>query len=280
MQMKTLTLTLILMLSFSVVIGLASVSLARANPYSIMVYKSPPIVSIQSPQNSTAFNVNNFLLNFTVTKPEGWLIYGGFSARQVLISFDYELDEAHSNKTYVENDLSTPTSYSLQVTNLTEGEHSLKVYAYAFGWTIELHGFWETAEIINGSSNPLMFSVDTKPPQISILPIVFNDTTKIPLDFSLDEPTSQISYSLDNQPVVLVTGNTTLSNLASGTHNVTVYATDLVGNNANSQTEFFTINEPSLFQDTFTLLVTAAVVAAITVVVIVFYLNKHKKYSR
>jgi hypothetical protein len=50
-----------------------------------------------------------------------------------------------------------------------------------------------------------------------------------PLNFSLSKPANWVGYSLDGQENVTVTGNTTLTGLPLGMHNVTVYAKDAFG---------------------------------------------------
>jgi hypothetical protein len=63
----------------------------------------------------------------------------------------------------------------------------------------------------------------------------------LPLNFTVDESCSKISYVLDGQENVTVAGNSTLSDLPIGEHNVTVYAWDSSGNNGASETIMFTI---------------------------------------
>ena len=65
--------------------------------------------------------------------------------------------------------------------------------------------------------------------------------TNVTLDFMVNETTSQLSYSLDGQSYVTVTGNATLNGLPVGVHKVTVYARDKVGNVGVSETVYFTI---------------------------------------
>ena len=67
------------------------------------------------------------------------------------------------------------------------------------------------------------------------------DTSDIPLTFTVNEPVSSISYSLDGQVEVTITGNTTLLGLAVGTHNITVYAKDSAGNIGTSELIQFTV---------------------------------------
>jgi hypothetical protein len=70
---------------------------------------------------------------------------------------------------------------------------------------------------------------------------------KIPLDFTVSENAFQVAFSLDGQDDVLIAGNTTLSGLSVGSHNVTVYAQDFVGNAGASETVTFTVlSEPEL----------------------------------
>lgn len=85
--------------------------------------------------------------------------------------------------------------------------------------------------------------MDTAPPAISVLsPENKTYTTpSILLTFTVDEPTSWIGYSLDDQPNVTITGNTTLTGLSGGSHNITVYANDTTGNMGASDTVHFTI---------------------------------------
>src|SRR4030066_82601 len=52
------------------------------------------------------------------------------------------------------------------------------------------------------------------------------DTSNIPLTFTVNEPVSLISYSLNGQAEVEITGNPTLLGLAVGTHNITVSTKD------------------------------------------------------
>ncbi len=67
-------------------------------------------------------------------------------------------------------------------------------------------------------------------------------TSSVPLTFTVNDysPISWMGYSLDNQPNATITGNTTLSGLALGTHDITVYANDTYGNMGSSNKVYFT----------------------------------------
>ena len=93
---------------------------------------------------------------------------------------------------------------------------------------------------------------DNPPPQDTTAPTIIvsspqNKTysvAEILLKFAVKETVSQISYSLDGQDNVIITGNTTLTGLPYGSHTLTVYATDEAVNNEISETIYFIIAEP------------------------------------
>jgi hypothetical protein len=66
----------------------------------------------------------------------------------------------------------------------------------------------------------------------------------LPLNFTVDEPTSWIGYCLDGQDNVTITENFTLTELPSGSHTLTIYANDTVGNMGTSSTIAFSVAEP------------------------------------
>jgi hypothetical protein len=93
---------------------------------------------------------------------------------------------------------------------------------------------------------------DTVPPRISMSSPenkVYNDSS-VPLIFSIYEPASLMSYSLDGQDNVTIAGNTTLSELPNGSHNVTVYVTDRSGNTGVSETIYLDVDVPEPFPTT------------------------------
>lgn len=61
------------------------------------------------------------------------------------------------------------------------------------------------------------------------------------MNFSVNEKISTVTYSLDGEDNVTIAGNTTLTGLPIGAHNLTVYASDAAGNVGASQTVNFTI---------------------------------------
>jgi hypothetical protein len=65
----------------------------------------------------------------------------------------------------------------------------------------------------------------------------------IRLEFSSNAPLSRMFYSLDSEGVTEVAGNTTITGLSLGSHDLTVYGTNDAGNAGVSQTVSFTIKE-------------------------------------
>ncbi len=63
----------------------------------------------------------------------------------------------------------------------------------------------------------------------------------VSLAFAVDRSAAALNYSLDGAANMTLTGNTTLTDLAIGAHNITIYATYPVDNTGASQTIHFTI---------------------------------------
>ena len=162
MKKAVVAIALILALLITATSGTVFVNLAKALPPEIE-YKTPPIILVHSPVNNDTFSVNSVLLNFTVTKPDYWLTHGGYAAQQILKSINYQLDEKYYDQIRVNSTLASPFDYSVNLTNLTDGLHSLKVHAYASGWVIQMNGFYEYEVPINSSSDIVYFTVDSSP---------------------------------------------------------------------------------------------------------------------
>ena len=96
---------------------------------------------------------------------------------------------------------------------------------------------------------------DTTPPTITFLSPENRTytSTSLPLAFTVDETTSWIGYSLDNQANVTITGNTTLAGIPEGIHSITVYANDTAGNIGASETVYFAVALPCGPTATFTI---------------------------
>lgn len=97
------------------------------------------------------------------------------------------------------------------------------------------------------SFSPYLNVTYTYPPTLTILSPenIIYASSSVPLTFTIDEPTSWIGYSLDNQQNVTITGNTTLNGLIDGSHNVIVYANDTSGNMGESNNVYFAVLIPT-----------------------------------
>jgi hypothetical protein len=236
-------------LLFSAVAGTQLLNLGSANPYIRDFVEErempapegtePLIILIFSPENYTAYASNNVSLIFNVSMPESIDFYWSF---QIYYEASWQ-----PNKTYV--DYGT----TVNLTDIPEGSHCLQVVAVAkyTGYTtyqVIKQGIYLTTYYVsyrlNGSST-VNFTIDL-PPKISILSLgnkTYN-TSNVKLDFTVNEPISEVAYSLDGKDNVTITGNTTLTGLSNGVHNVTVYAWDEAGNVGASETICFRVEVP------------------------------------
>ncbi len=67
------------------------------------------------------------------------------------------------------------------------------------------------------------------------------EVSDVPLTFTVNDQTSFLSYNLDDLQPLMITGNTTLTRLTVGTHNLTVYSRDSTGMVKTSETILFTV---------------------------------------
>jgi parallel beta-helix repeat protein len=165
-----------------------------------------PNIEITSPENKT-YAAADVPLSFTVSETTTWE--------------GYSLD-GQANK---------PIPVDRTLRELSDGMHSLVVYATDVAGN-------------TGHSDTIYFTVDTTLPSITILSPE-NKTyaeDSVPLSFTVDKAVSWMSYSLDGQAHVTITGNTTLSSLVDGTHYIVVYANNIAGKMGASNTVYFTVD--------------------------------------
>lgn len=112
-------------------------------------------------------------------------------------------------------------------------------------WKLDGYGGIPTIHVI--IENAVITSSESNPPNI-LISSPENKTysvENIALNFTVDETTLWMGYSLDDQANVTISGNTTLASLLDGKHHVTVYATDYPGNMGASDTVYFTVDTTS-----------------------------------
>jgi len=246
---KTLpTVAFILALWLSAVAGVHFVGLAHANPFMYYEVVSPPadasplVISVSSPKNNTIYNVNSINLTFDLNTSNTSIHY--------LLAAHFEADWMQENVTVYKQSIYSPEfpnfwKYNERFCNLSDGEHSIVIYArggggYAEGLT---YNFFDMTTI-----SVIDFTIDTTPPSISSLSVENKtySTSDVPLNITVNEPVSQASYSLNGQENVTVSGNTTITDLPNGNYSVVVYATDLAGHVGASETIAFTVSKPDL----------------------------------
>jgi hypothetical protein len=277
MRIRIQAITLALALLSSILFMVCSTNLAKANPYGEELdYKALPVITINSPINDTTLFRDNVTLSITVTKPSGWLIQWG-EARQMLKSISYQLDGEIYGPFMANSYLESAFNYSIAraLPTLEIGVHSLKVYADATGWLIEMHSLWQNEVSITASSDTVYFTVENDVPKVVIMAIKNSTTSDIPLNISINVPTSKITYSLDYQENVTIAGNTTLTGLSNGFHNVTVYAWDATGNVGASETVMFTIAKTEPFPTVPVAAASAAIVAVAGVGLLIFFKKRN-----
>jgi len=195
----------------------------------------PPYITTLSPENNT-YNTSKIPLTF-------------------------EARELNSKRYYLDNQEPAYVEGNTTLNAVSDGVHSLVLYGEAPSGTVY-------------ASAPVFFEVDTTPPQVTVFPIENKtyDVPDVPLRFTVDNSPSWLGYSLDNQPIVTITGNLTLTGLSYGLHELTVYANDTAGN-MGYQSIHFEVN--SVFPTT---IVAAGVIATVVLASgLLVYLKKRKR---
>jgi len=256
---KTVALTLILALLFSTVaVGIRFVNLATANFIPMDGY-------VESPAKIT-YSVNKVPLIFRVdvySYYQKWfnikttiveMFYGIDGKANVTVPMTYSKDE-EGNEIYTAETI---------LSGLSEGSH--KVMAYAKDQNGKVYSYERN------------FAIDTTLPDISILSVENKtcDKSDVPLNFTVNESVPKITYSLDGQGNVTIAGNTTLTGLSDGEHNVTVYAWDNAGNIGASEIIYFSIAKEQESEPFPTTWVATAVapVAVVSVGLLVYFTKR------
>jgi hypothetical protein len=265
-----LTTIFIVSLLFSALAGTHLVSLATANPYlyhkeiSPPVDMKPPAISITPSINNTVHASNNIYLTLTVSIPKYKSTFFKYylSLNRIQYQGDWSDNLVNIYSWGGSGPLITDFSDNLTLTDIPEGSHNVTFTAYVDGGRAD--GLtWSYFGLQNHLT--LNFTVDITAPTISISSIENRtyETCDIPLNFTVNESATRVSYSLDGLDNVTVVGNTTLASLSIGEHNVTVFATDKAGNTGASETVLFTIPEPP---EPFPTTVVIASVVTVTVI--------------
>jgi hypothetical protein len=231
---------IILALLFSTAAGTRVIFFASADDATDIVASSYHAVLIENPNNHTIYE-NEIPLNLTVD----YLYQDGLIAWQNLNNLSCTIDDRPPVilKT-IQGPSSIPYKFStvLNVSDLSNGQHKMEVTA---SFTANINNLF--VPTYDFSSEPVYFTVyNTPPPSVSIISLenkTYNEMD-LSLIFAVDKSTSWIAYSLDNQANVTISGNVTLPELSYGSHRITVYANNSLGNMGASETIYFSISEP------------------------------------
>jgi hypothetical protein len=270
-------------------------------------YVSPPTIIIFSPENNTVHSVSNISFTFKVivvvpTLPE--LFYYYLDLSEVYYKASWLSNNTYLDLEAVKN--STPSrtrtfsndsleqwgtywtlsgyalspNFAINMTGVPEGSHYLEVFAVLQGSRRTGRSYGSVPTIHYGrytliGSSIVNFTIDT-PPDVSILALenTTYNVSDVSLNFTVSQAVSKITYCLDGQENVTIGGNTTLTGLPNGEHNITVYATDEAGNVGASETMYFSVDAPEPFPTT--IVVASAASAAIVGIGILVYLKKRK----
>ena len=169
------------------------------------------------------------------------------------------------------------TELDFNLTNIPYGNHHLEVNASCVvlildQWSpLSSHPFYDSAR------KTLDFTVAPNIQVLSPESTVYN-TSNIPLDFTITLAAPQITYSFDGEANTTINGNTTLTGLANGEHNITFYATDKAGNFGASETISFSVDVP--LQTTFVVAVSGITVTVAAVVAALVYWKKRNRRGK
>jgi hypothetical protein len=296
MKRTTLALTFILALVFLAVTEPQFISLISANPLpQPSMPETPdlhnPSIAMQLPENNKTYKVNTVPYSLTVKPPTSW--FNEYPVHGTIMSISYILDK--NQAVTISGEIAYyyeqgPFNFKGSLSDLFEGNHSIQVY-------VRSDSFYDPpnrpqppygklpSEIyhLDTYSNKINFTIDTTPPIINSFSVENRTykTTEIPLNIEVNEPTSSIIYCLDNESNVTIAGNTTLTELSVGTHNLTVYARDAVGNIGASQNiNFAVVQEIGPKPEPFPIVPIAAGSVAVAVMTVAAGLMiYHKKHN-
>jgi hypothetical protein len=300
-ETKTLLKTaFIAVLLLSAVAGTRFVNLTEANPYHpIWIYEGdvspdrstePPTILILSPENHTVYAVDTISLSLNVS-----IGNSSTASFRALEEMYYETDWQSNNISvykYSWNSLvyrsapprKTEFAKTINLTGIPDGNHTVVIYAIEIGDYLTHRdplGFSYAFYYVNfniAGSSVVSFTVDTTPPNVSVLSVENKtyDTSDVPLNFTVSESASKIFYTLDGQENVTVVGNTTLTGLLDGVHNITVYATDFAEHTGASETIYFSVEVPEPFPTTLVATASGASVAVISLGLLVYFKKRNK----
>jgi len=246
-----------LVLAVSMLIGIQTGEVVDANPWAFSTQidppssATPPIISIHSPKNNASYS-GKYNISVSVKGTQ----YDDYFSDIYHVTFS--IDNESVTIPHGAGVLGLPQyDTSFIGPNLTGGNHSLVVKATGI-----LFKPMQVFFLVNSTSQ--VNFVMRVAPAIKILADQSANITfsSFPLNFTVDQPTSWLGYSLDNLANVTIDGNTTLTGLSDGNHSLIVYGNNTFGDMAKSETINFTFKEP---ETSLAPTVIASVIIAVTI---------------
>jgi len=281
MKRKALALTLILALLVSIIAGMQTLEVAKANwlpAPAIIIYSPYPIIYTNT---SVPLNV---VVNILSNSPE---------IVCVLYCVDENSNVTLTNLTRTDNEGFAPGRWGsvFRVTsileNLAEGNHTLKVYSQ------------DAAGKEMSSSVEFTINTQYRYPEVLMLSPQNKTytTTEVPLTWTCDEQIVFAHYNIDLDLLFRplygfanLTGNTTLPGLSNGTHTITVNV--MTGRGLASQTVHFTVSietqpQPEPFPTTLVIAASGVSLAVVCIGLLVYFkkrnharINKHSEIEQ
>ncbi len=204
---------------------------------------------VDSPNRNTVYN-GTLPLDFTIywgmTLPIPWL---------QLSSVTYGIDGSGSwpimngSDVIFSSSSSTPSTHATgtaDISGLSNGKHY---------FTVSVQGDYDVNNDfvfhLRYTFDPVYFAVNipvdlATPPTVQVISPQSQTYSQgdVPLNFTIDQSTRWVTYSLDGARNVSVSGNTALTGLKDDFHNVVVYASNREGDIGASQTVNFTVAVP------------------------------------
>ena len=241
MKRKTITVGILLFVLIASMVGLGFVSLVEAN----FSYQ-PPDIAINSPANGATYYSSEVPVDLMVNLRGDFPYYATFAICR--------LDgENPINITFVLVNETGQWSGSGIFNNVSGGSHQFTVGAQLLipsGYNSNWHMLINASSTFNvdlpNPPTPTTTPLPTNPPAIDLsLANSTYDKSAVPLVFNVNDSTSWMGFSLDNQANVTLNGNSTLTGLTEGNHSLVVYANDTFGNMGKSDTVFFNVSLPA-----------------------------------
>ena len=277
-------------LLFAIVILVSTcIATVDANPYMYHefvadpAFVKPPTITITSPeQNALYFNNGTITLCFNVSGPEAPNLLTKYLS-MVDYKGDWMQEAKHAYRTknfdtYTPDDFPFSLGFNLSLSGIPYGKHSLVITAFGSGGYAEGLTWYSFSK---NSSSSVNFTINITPivSFLSFENTTFNNST-VPLNFAVDQATSKVTYSLDGEKAVAISGNTTLIGLSNGYHNITLYATNEFQNTGSSETVTFLIDYVPLQEEPFpnaSIAIATAITALIISMGTIIYFKKHRQ---